>query len=97
MSQILNPFLCRLFHCPENWQGNKRQGNHFQAIVKRLFLFLFVSSTAFAAEPKIIELWLEGVPNLNTNLSGEKILDHRIVNVQKPSLLGFNEWFNQAN
>lgn len=50
---------------------------------------LTVCQTALAVEPKIIELWPEGVPNLNTNLSGDKVVDNRIVSVQKPSLLVF--------
>jgi acetyl esterase/lipase len=39
-----------------------------------------------AAEPKVIELWPEGVPNLKTNWSDEKIVDGRITNVHKPTL-----------
>lgn len=60
----------------------------------RLFLIWYICVSfacqiVCAAEPKIIELWPEGVPNLNTNLSGEKVVDNRIVSVQKPSMLVF--------
>ncbi len=55
----------------------------------RLVFILVACRTARATEPKVIELWPEGVPNLNTNLSGEKIVDNRIISVQKPSLLVF--------
>ena len=54
------------------------------------FCVLLVCQAARAAEPKVIELWPEGVPNLNTNLSGDKVVDNRIVSVQKPSLLVFS-------
>jgi len=50
---------------------------------------LVVGQRVGAAEPRVIELWPEGVPNLNTNLSGDKVVSNRIVSVQKPSMLVF--------
>jgi acetyl esterase/lipase len=56
----------------------------------RILTFLFIAcQTLHAAEPKIIELWPEGVPNLKTNWSEEKIVNGRITNVHKPTLLEF--------
>jgi acetyl esterase/lipase len=55
-------------------------------ILKSLLLLLFASQTIRAAEPKVIELWPDGVPNLKTNWSDEKIVDGRITNVHKPTL-----------
>jgi len=62
--------------------------------------FVFISlgcQTIRAAEPKVIELWPEGVPNLKTNWSEEKIVDGRITNVHKPTLLMFAPEATNAN
>ena len=78
---------------PENWQGNKRQGNGFGTFMRTIFtglvFVLLACLPVSAAEPRVIDLWPEGVPNLNTNLPEEKIVDGRIVSLQKPSLLYF--------
>ena len=76
-------------------QGNVCQRNGFQIFVRTIFnfnllvLFFVIGSTACAVEPKVIDLWPEGVPNLNTNLSGDKVVSNRIVSVQSPSMLVF--------
>ncbi len=59
------------------------------AIFALLAFCLAAGQTVLAAESKVIELWPEGVPNLNTNLPEEKVVDGRIVSLQKPSLLYF--------
>jgi acetyl esterase/lipase len=51
--------------------------------------FAAVTIHAWAAEPRVIELWAEGVPNLKTNWSAERLVDGRISNIHQPSLLEF--------
>jgi len=52
---------------------------------------------ASAAEPRTIPLWPEGVPDLKTNASPEKIVDGRISNIHQPSLLVFRPDATNAN
>jgi len=54
-----------------------------------LALALRCGASISAAEPQVIPLWPEGVPNLKTNASPEKIVDGRISNIHQPSLLVF--------
>lgn len=93
MNPISNSIPMPFIPLPENGRGAKRQGNLIwsRLVTSRISLLclLLVGSTVFAAGAKTIELWPEGVPNLNTNLSGDKTVDNRIVSVQKPSLLVF--------
>jgi acetyl esterase/lipase len=62
----------------------------------RLFKSAFLTATlgwlvlqATAGEPRVIPLWPEGVPNLKTNWSAERIVDGRISNIHQPSLVVF--------
>ena len=43
-------------------------------------------ASIMAAEPVVIPLWPEGVPNLRADASDEKTTDHRTSNVHNPSL-----------
>jgi acetyl esterase/lipase len=52
-------------------------------------LLLLALADASAAERLVIPLWPEGVPNLKTNASPEKIVDGRISNIHQPALLVF--------
>ena len=52
---------------------------------------------AHAADPGIIELWPEGVPDLKTNASEEKIVNGRITNVHHPALLVYEPTSGATN
>lgn len=51
-----------------------------------LILFCSLGVATFAAEPKVIALWPEGVPGLRADAAEEKIVNNRIVAVHYPSL-----------
>jgi acetyl esterase/lipase len=55
-----------------------------------LLLIALTSSFASAGPPSTIELWPEGVPGLKPDASPEKIVDGRIINIHRPSLLVFS-------
>jgi acetyl esterase/lipase len=57
--------------------------------LRLLLLLALTSALAFAAPPSTIELWPEGVPGIKPDASPEKIVDGRIINIHKPSLLVF--------
>jgi acetyl esterase/lipase len=64
----------------------------FQQYLLRMSSFMLAllwGGYASAAEPQVIPLWPEGVPNLKTNWSAEKLVDGRISNIHQPSLLVF--------
>jgi hypothetical protein len=79
------------------WQESNEIQFFMKALLTSVVLLLFATRLGFAAEPKIIELWPEGVPNLKTNWSEEKIVDGRITNVHKPTLLMFAPEAANAN
>ncbi|MEI8289142.1 MAG: alpha/beta hydrolase [Verrucomicrobiota bacterium] len=62
-----------------------------------LTLLTVAATTVQAAETRLIPLWPEGVPNLKTNASGEKIVDGRISNIHEPALLVFRPDAANAN
>ncbi len=50
-------------------------------------LLLFACAiSAFAADPKVIQLWPEGVPGLKADAAEEKIVDGRVVGVHYPTI-----------
>ena len=55
----------------------------------RLSLLAFLAMTAFSlacAEPTVIPIWPEGVPDAQPNGGTEYIKDDRVYNVQNPTL-----------
>ncbi len=47
------------------------------------------TSLALAAQPRVVQLWPEGVPGLKPNAAEEKIVEGRITGIHQPSLLVF--------
>jgi acetyl esterase/lipase len=62
-----------------------------------LVLLVVGGPGVYAAESSPILLWPEGVPNLKTNASAEKIVDGRISNIHEPALLVFRPAATNAN
>lgn len=61
-------------------------------------LFVFVVLTARAAEPEVIQLWPEGVPNLRADASPEKVAPGpRFTNIHYPTLLVYRPTKVPAN
>lgn len=62
-------------------------------LVQKLHLptcaLLAITASVLGAEPKILPLWPEGVPDLKSNASDEKIVDGRITNIHRPTLTVF--------
>jgi acetyl esterase/lipase len=54
--------------------------------MRAFLLLLAMNTTLFAANPLVIPLWPEGVPNAQPNGGDEYIQDDRIYNVQRPTL-----------
>lgn len=52
---------------------------------------------AAPTEPKVIELWPEGVPDLHADASEEKNVDGRITNIHHPALLEFSPEQGKTN
>lgn len=52
-------------------------------------LLALAASLVSAAPPRTLELWPEGVPGLKPDASPEKLVDGRITNIHRPSLLVF--------
>jgi acetyl esterase/lipase len=53
-----------------------------------LFALLFFAGRLHAAEPEVIPLWPEGVPNLRADASPEKVIEGpRFTNIHHPTLL----------
>ena len=50
------------------------------------FAILSVASVLHAADPRVISLWPEGVPDLHADASDEKIVNGRVTNIHYPSL-----------
>lgn len=59
--------------------------------------FVLLASRVYAAEPRSIPLWPEGVPNLKSNASTEKVVEGRISNIHQPSLLILQPAAGKAN
>ena len=57
--------------------------------MKSIGCLLLLATTFLGAEPRVIELWPEGVPGAQANGGGEYMKDERIYNVQKPTLTFF--------
>ena len=53
----------------------------------RLLAFAFSVSLARAAEPRVIELWPEGVPGLRADAGAESEENGRFLNIHRPSLV----------
>ena len=53
----------------------------------RLFAFAFTVLLARAAEPRVIELWPEGVPGLRADAGPEREENGRFLNIHRPSLV----------
>ncbi len=62
-----------------------------------LVLLVVGGPGVYAAESSPILLWPEGVPNLKTNASAEKIVNGRISNIHEPALLVFRPAATNAN
>lgn len=62
-----------------------------------IVLFAQAALAQAAAEPKVIELWPEGVPGLKPDASEEKIVDGRITNVHRPTLTVYAPEKGKAN
>jgi acetyl esterase/lipase len=71
--------------------------NNFRHRLLWLTLLTVAATTVQAAETRLIPLWPEGVPNLKTNATPEKIVDGRISNIHEPSLLMFPPSATKAN
>jgi len=71
--------------------------------MRRLFIStLLVAAAAVAAsgqavQPKVIELWPEGVPDLRRDASDEKLVNGRVVGVHRPTLTVFAPERGKAN
>ena len=48
---------------------------------------LFSLASIRAGEPRIVELWPEGIPGLKADWSAEKVVDGRTSNIHKPTML----------
>ncbi|MFM9080973.1 MAG: hypothetical protein ACKOTE_12735, partial [Opitutaceae bacterium] len=53
----------------------------------RILAFVCLASIARAAEPRVIELWLEGVPGLRADAGAEREENGRFLNIHRPSLV----------
>lgn len=53
----------------------------------RILAFACFASLARAAEPRLIELWPEGVPGLRADASAEREENGRFLNIHRPSLV----------
>ena len=71
--------------------------------MKRIFISaLLVATAAVAAsgqamQPKVIELWPEGVPDLHRDAADEKMVNGRVVGVHRPTLTVFAPERAKAN
>ena len=62
----------------------------FRACLCGAAFLLFALVSVQAAEPRVVELWPEGVPGLKADWSAEKVVDGRISNIHKPTMLVFS-------
>jgi acetyl esterase/lipase len=56
-----------------------------------------VAASGQAAQPKVIELWPEGVPGLRADASDERVVNGRVVGVHRPTLTVFAPERAKAN
>jgi acetyl esterase/lipase len=63
-----------------------RASNSGMAFLLAFGMAMLALTAVHAAEPRVLDLWPEGVPGLHTNASEEKIVDGRITNVHHPTL-----------
>jgi acetyl esterase/lipase len=56
-------------------------------LILRIFAFASLVSCAWSAEPRVIELWPEGVPGLRADLGPEREENGRFLNIHRPSML----------
>ena len=60
-------------------------------------VFALVLCSAFAAEPRVIDLWPEGVPGLKSDAGLEREENGRFLNIHRPSLVVYPPSSGRAN